>query len=154
MLNTLVCVVALVARSPAAARPLRAHVPLVASPRAAAAAAAVQMGFLDDIKRTFDEARTMATAQHVLVDTEDKANEVIAEIAGGLDFGEAAAKYSSCPSSKKPAPEQGTIGPFGKGQMVAEFEQCCFREEIGPVHGPVKTQFGYHVIKIIRRKQV
>ena len=114
----------------------------------------VKMNFFDDIKRNLQEARTMATAQHVLVPTQEEADQILNEINQGLDFGEAAAKYSTCPSGKKASPDQGLIGPFGKGQMVPEFEQCCFREEVGKVHGPVQTKFGFHIIKILRRKSI
>lgn len=85
-----------------------------------------------------------AKASHILVDSEDKAKEVLAEINGGLDFAEAAKKYSSCPSSS----QGGNLGEFTRGRMVPEFENAAFAMEVGQISEPVKTQFGYHIIKL------
>merc|ERR1712196_444054 len=62
-------------------------------------------------------------------------------------FQQNARKFSSCPSSK----QGGSLGSFGKGQMVPEFDQVVFNEQIGVVHGPVRTQFGSHLILILDR---
>ena len=88
-------------------------------------------------------AKASATAKHVLVDDEDKANKIKEEIeSGAKTFEEAAKEYSSCPSAQK----GGSLGTFGRGQMVKEFENAVFDGELNKVIGPVKTQFGYHLI--------
>lgn len=84
-----------------------------------------------------------AKASHILVDTEDQANEIKTEIEGGLSFEEAAGKYSKCPSNAK----GGDLGFFGQGQMVPEFETAVFSMEVGEMSAPVQTQFGFHLIK-------
>lgn len=85
-----------------------------------------------------------AIASHILVDDEDKANEIIQEINDGLSFADAASKYSSCPSKDV----GGSLGEFSRGQMVPEFEEAAFSMEAGAISEPVKTQFGYHIIKL------
>lgn len=90
----------------------------------------------------------MAQARHILVSTEEKANEIKQLIVEeGEDFGELAKQYSSCPSGQR----GGDLGTFSPGQMVAEFNDVCFNGEVGVVHGPVKTQFGYHLIEVLKR---
>lgn len=86
----------------------------------------------------------MVNAKHILVETKEKAEEIINEIKNGLNFEDAAQKYSSCPSKA----QGGSLGRFAKGQMVPEFEDAAFSLEIGVVSEPVKTQFGYHLIKV------
>lgn len=88
-------------------------------------------------------------AKHILVEDEAKAESVAAEIAGGKAFEDAAAEYSTCPSKEK----GGDLGYFGKGQMVPEFERAAFEGEPGKVIGPVKTQFGYHLILVEDKKE-
>lgn len=88
-------------------------------------------------------------ARHILVDSEELANEVIKEIKGGMPFAEAATKYSSCPSKA----EGGNLGRFGKGQMVPEFEEAAFKLEPGKISDPVKTQFGYHIIEVQSKQE-
>lgn len=83
-------------------------------------------------------------AKHILVDTEQKANDVLKEIKNGLNFEDAARKYSSCPSKS----QGGNLGQFTRGQMVPEFEDAAFSLDVNTVGGPVKTQFGYHLIKV------
>lgn len=86
-----------------------------------------------------------ARAKHILVDDEAKAKDIMKEIeAGEKTFAEAATEYSSCPSKA----QGGDLGPFGKGQMVPEFDQAVFEGEVGKLIGPVKTQFGFHIIWI------
>ena len=87
-------------------------------------------------------------AAHILVGKEKKAEKVLGFLKEGKSFAEMARKYSDCPSRKN----GGDLGWFGKGQMVSEFEKAAFEAEKGSVVGPVKTQFGYHVIKIIDKK--
>ena len=88
-----------------------------------------------------------AEARHILVKTEEACVTLKAEIEGGLDFAEAAAEHSSCPSGRS----GGALGSFGPGQMVKEFDDVVFTGEIGKVLGPVKTQFGFHLIEITSR---
>jgi len=88
-----------------------------------------------------------ATARHILVDSEAKCNELKAEIDGGSDFGDVAKANSSCPSSA----QGGDLGKFGPGQMVPEFDKAIFNGDIGVLYGPIKTQFGYHLIDITGR---
>ena len=88
-----------------------------------------------------------ASARHILVKSEEECNKLKQEIEGGTDFAEAAKQHSSCPSGK----DGGGLGEFRPGQMVPEFDEVVFKEEVGKVHGPVKTQFGYHLIEITER---
>ena len=90
-----------------------------------------------------------ARARHILVDTEEVCLKLKSEIEGGKDFAEVAKKHSKCPSGK----QGGGLGKFGPGQMVPEFDQVVFNEEVGKVHGPVKTQFGYHLLEITKREE-
>ncbi|MCK8061383.1 MULTISPECIES: peptidylprolyl isomerase [unclassified Fusibacter] len=91
----------------------------------------------------FEEAPSVQ-ASHILVKEEEEATRIKEEIEAGLTFEEAATKYSTCPSKER----GGDLGSFGKGQMVPEFEQAAFDLEIGLVSEPVKTQFGYHIIRV------
>lgn len=88
--------------------------------------------------------KEQVSAKHILVETEEKAKEIKTEIDGGVAFELAAAKYSSCPSNQ----EGGNLGSFSRGQMVPEFEDVAFSLEVGAVSDAVKTQFGYHLIKV------
>ena len=80
---------------------------------------------------------------HILVKTETEAKAVKARLDKGEKFGAIAQQVSLCPSGKK----GGDLGKFGRGQMVKEFEKAAFELEKGQVSGPVKTQFGDHIIK-------
>ncbi len=91
---------------------------------------------------------TTASARHILVNTEEKCNQLKSQIEGGEDFAKLAAEVSACPSGK----EGGSLGRFRPGMMVPEFDQVVFNEAVGVVHGPVKTQFGYHLIEITDRQ--
>lgn len=88
------------------------------------------------------------SASHILVGSEKDARKIMDRIAKGEDFAELAKRFSKCPSKSK----GGNLGWFGKGQMVPEFEQACFNGKTGDVVGPVKTEFGYHIIKITGQK--
>ena len=90
---------------------------------------------------------SQATARHILVDSEAKCQSIIDEIKGGADFADLAKKHSSCPSGSS----GGELGTFGKGQMVPEFETACFDGEVNAVQGPIKTQFGFHVVEVTKR---
>ncbi len=83
-------------------------------------------------------------ASHILVKTEAEAKQIMQKIAAGDDFAKLAKLYSQCPSGNA----GGDLGFFGKGQMVKPFEDACFKANAGDVVGPVKTQFGWHIIKV------
>lgn len=84
-------------------------------------------------------------ASHILVEDENNAKDIMKSIENGeISFEDAAKKYSKCPSNAK----GGNLGDFGAGQMVPEFDDACFSMEVGETRGPVKTQFGYHIIKL------
>jgi peptidyl-prolyl cis-trans isomerase C len=81
------------------------------------------------------------------VSTKEKAEDLKKQIQEGADFGEIARKHSTCPSGQR----GGDLGEFGRGQMVKEFDEVVFRDALDTVHGPVKTQFGYHLLEITSR---
>ncbi|MBU0590917.1 peptidyl-prolyl cis-trans isomerase [Candidatus Micrarchaeota archaeon] len=87
-------------------------------------------------------------ASHILVANLQDAQKIIYELKQGKDFAVVAKKHSACPSKE----QGGDLGFFGKGQMVKEFEDAAFSLEVGKVSEPVKTQFGYHVIKVTAKK--
>lgn len=91
---------------------------------------------------------TTYTASHILVEDENKANKILEEIENGLDFAEAAKKYSLDPSKDN----GGSLGTFPKGVMVPEFQEGLDKLSIGEVSKPVKSQFGYHLIKLDDKK--
>jgi peptidyl-prolyl cis-trans isomerase C len=88
-----------------------------------------------------------ASARHILVKTQDECQKLKDAIAGGKDFAEVARKHSLCPSGK----QGGDLGEFSQGQMVPEFDQVVFRDALNVVHGPIKTQFGYHLLEVTAR---
>jgi peptidyl-prolyl cis-trans isomerase C len=88
-----------------------------------------------------------ARARHILVTTEQACEELKNQIEAGSDFATLAKDNSQCPSGN----QGGDLGEFGQGQMVREFDEVVFNAEVGKVHGPVKTQFGYHLIEITSR---
>ena len=90
-----------------------------------------------------------ATARHILVATQEECEDIKKQIENGADFAELAKEHSQCPSGQ----QGGDLGEFSSGQMVKEFDQIVFTEEIGKVHGPVQTQFGYHLIEITSRSE-
>ena len=105
--------------------------------------------FYDANQQQFKKGDTV-NAKHILVDSEEKCNEILASITSGeKTFEDAAKEFSTCPSGQK----GGDLGEFGKGQMVPEFEAAAFAAEIGQVVGPVKTQFGCHLIKVEAKKE-
>ena len=83
-------------------------------------------------------------ASHILVKTEQEALACLTYMKQGRSFEELAREKSLCPSGKK----GGSLGWFARGQMVREFEQAAFSEKKGQIIGPVKTQFGWHLIRI------
>ena len=88
-----------------------------------------------------------AAARHILVESEELCNELKEKIQNGADFASLAAEHSQCPSGK----EGGNLGTFGQGAMVPEFDAVVFSAPIGEVQGPVKTQFGYHLLEVTMR---
>jgi peptidyl-prolyl cis-trans isomerase C len=90
-----------------------------------------------------------ASARHILVDSEEKCVELKEQIEGGADFAEVARENSTCPSGR----QGGSLGEFGPGQMVKEFDDVVFSGDLNVVHGPVKTQFGYHLLEITQRSE-
>jgi peptidyl-prolyl cis-trans isomerase C len=108
-----------------------------------------------DARKFYDERVKQAggpevKASHILVETEDKAKEIFEEIAHGADFAEMAAKHSKDPGSKA---NGGSLGYFGKGRMVPEFETAAFQLKVGEVSLPVKSQFGWHLIKVEDKRE-
>lgn len=88
-----------------------------------------------------------ATARHILVDSEATCEALKQEILGGRDFAEVAREHSTCPSGQ----QGGELGEFGPGQMVREFDEVVFSADVNTVQGPVKTQFGYHLLEVTSR---
>jgi len=89
-----------------------------------------------------------ASARHILVTDEVMCNDLKEKInSGETTFEDAAKEYSQCPSGQ----EGGDLGSFPKGAMVPEFDKVVFNDEIGVVHGPVQTQFGWHLLEITKR---
>ncbi len=88
-----------------------------------------------------------ASARHILVSTEDQCNQLKSEIQNGADFAELAKAHSTCPSGR----QGGELGEFGPGQMVKEFDEVVFSAPVGEVQGPVKTQFGFHLVEVTKR---
>ena len=80
---------------------------------------------------------------HILVRTEQEAKDALDQINKGVSFSKLAMEKSSCPSGKK----GGDLGTFGRGRMVREFEKVAFDLQKGQISQPVKTQFGWHIIK-------
>lgn len=109
----------------------------------------------DDAKKYYEENRDKFVAgmtfnaSHILVDSEEKANEILADIkAGNVTFEAAAAAHSTCPSGQ----QGGSLGDFGSGQMVPEFENACAAMEVGTISDPVQTQFGWHLILLNKKE--
>ena len=109
----------------------------------------------EEAKQYFDEhpeqfaGEETVSASHILVEDEAKAFELLADIREGkVTFEEAAAEHSKCPSGRN----GGNLGEFGRGQMVPEFDTACFTMEVGALSEPVKTQFGYHLIRLDSKK--
>ena len=89
-----------------------------------------------------------ATARHILVETKEVCEDLKEQIESGKEFSEIASEFSACPSGKS----GGSLGEFQQGQMVPEFDEVIFSAELNKVHGPVKTDFGYHLIEITSRE--
>ncbi|MDN3653193.1 peptidylprolyl isomerase PpiC [Thalassotalea ponticola] len=89
----------------------------------------------------------VASARHILVKDKALAEKLKKQLANGEDFAKLAKKFSTCPSGKR----GGDLGEFRKGQMVKAFDDVVFNKPVLEIHGPVKTQFGFHLIQTIYR---
>ena len=92
---------------------------------------------------------TKATARHILVETTEQCEDLKGQIEAGTDFADLAAQHSKCPSGQ----QGGNLGEFSPGQMVPEFDKIVFTDDLEKIHGPVKTQFGFHLIEITSRTE-
>lgn len=90
-----------------------------------------------------------ASARHILVETRDQCEQLLSEIKNGASFVDIAKQHSLCPSGDN----GGELGEFSPGQMVQEFDKVVFSEAVNEVHGPVETQFGFHLIEITSRSE-
>ncbi|MGK0248901.1 MAG: peptidyl-prolyl cis-trans isomerase C [Oleispira sp.] len=90
----------------------------------------------------------VAGVRHILVKTSLEANRLRDRIVKGADFAKLAKQFSQCPSGQKAGGDLGEVKP---GQMVRPFDKVVFKSEIIKVHGPVKTQFGFHLIQVLYR---
>ena len=88
-----------------------------------------------------------ASARHILVDSQQACDALKTQIAAGADFAALDSQHSKCPSGK----EGGALGEFSPGQMVPEFDRVVFSAPVGTVQGPVKTQFGWHLVEVTSR---
>ncbi len=88
-----------------------------------------------------------ATARHILVETEELCLQLKDRIEAGEDFADIAKEHSNCPSKA----QGGDLGQFGPGMMVKEFDEVVFSADINTLQGPVKTQFGYHLLEVTSR---
>jgi len=94
-----------------------------------------------------DSNMAKAQARHILVDKEEDCAALIEKIKAGEDFGDLARQHSKCPSGQR----GGDLGEFGPGMMVPEFDKVVFSADVGVPQGPVKTDFGYHVVEVTSR---
>lgn len=100
--------------------------------------------YYDDNADKFQKGESV-NASHILVDSEEAAKDLLAKIKSGeVSFEDAARDNSTCPSKEN----GGNLGEFTRGQMVPEFDEAVFKMNVGDIEGPVKTQFGYHLIKL------
>ena len=90
---------------------------------------------------------SLASARHILVDSEEECLNLKERINSGEDFADIAQAHSSCPSKD----QGGDLGQFGPGMMVKEFDEVVFSAEVNTLQGPVKTQFGYHLVEVTSR---
>jgi peptidyl-prolyl cis-trans isomerase C len=117
------------------------------------------MGLFDGLKKAFENADysappegVKASARHILVKTEPEAKEILSKLGDGSNFASLAQQFSSCPSGAR----GGSLGSFAPGTMVPAFDAVIFdpKTNLGEVVGPVKTNFGYHLIVVDKRTGV
>src|SRR5213078_3574381 len=105
----------------------------------------------EEMRKVYDEAMKQASseeevrARHILVETEDEAKAVVEQLKGGADFATVAKEKSKDPGS---AQNGGDLDFMGKSELVPEFAEVAFKMYPGQVSNPVKTQFGWHIIKL------
>ncbi len=110
----------------------------------------------EDMKNYFEENKDsfkqeeQVKARHILVEDEETANEIKEKLDKGEDFEKLAKEYSTDTDTKE---KGGDLGFFSKGEMVKEFEEIAFSLKVGEISEPVKTQYGYHIIKVEDRKE-
>jgi peptidyl-prolyl cis-trans isomerase C len=90
-----------------------------------------------------------ASARHILVASKEQCAQLKQQIEQGADFADIAQLHSTCPSKM----QGGALGSFSRGQMVKEFDDVVFNAELHQVQGPVKTQFGYHLVEVTARTE-
>lgn len=100
------------------------------------------------MQKAYAEEVKQVRASHILVSTKEAADALKKRIDNGDDFSEVAKEYSKCPSGQ----QGGDLGYFGRGQMVKEFEDAAFSLPLNKTSEPVKTQFGWHLIKVTDKK--
>lgn len=105
--------------------------------------------YFEENKDTFAEEEQIK-ANHILVDDEKTAKEVANKLEEGEDFADLAKEYSTDVSN---ADSGGDLGYFGKGKMLAEFEEAAFAMDINEISDPVKTDYGYHIIQVVDKKE-
>ena len=105
--------------------------------------------YFEENKEQFAQQKQVK-ASHILVETEEKANEIKKKLAEGQDFAQLAKENSTDTQNKD---KGGDLGFFGSGDMVKEFEEAAFALKVGEISAPVKTEFGYHIIKVTEVKE-
>jgi foldase protein PrsA len=103
----------------------------------------------EEMKQYYERMKTEVQASHILVKDEETAKEVKQKLEDGADFGKLASEYSSDGSAQ----QGGKLGWFGPGKMAPEFEEAAYNLEKGEISEPVKTQFGYHIIKVTDKRE-
>jgi foldase protein PrsA len=104
----------------------------------------------EEMKKYYDEYKPKIKASHILVDDEKTANEIKAKLDKGEDFAKLAKEYSKDPGS---AEKGGDLGWFGSGEMVKEFEDAAYALKAGEISKPVKSEYGYHIIKVTDKEK-
>jgi len=106
---------------------------------------------MDAVTADLPHTEEQVWARHILVADEPTAKTVEGLLAQGMDFAKVAAEYSTDTGTKD---KGGDLGWFGKGKMVPEFEAAAFTQEIGTISDPIKSQFGYHIIQVLDRREL
>ncbi|MCY1692078.1 peptidylprolyl isomerase [Exiguobacterium sp. SL14] len=104
-----------------------------------------------EIQERFDQEKVEVKASHILVAKESEAKDIKKQLDDGADFAKLAKEKSTDTGS---GTKGGDLGYFTKGKMVKEFEDYAFKDGVeGKISDPIKTQFGYHIIKVVDRKE-